>query len=80
MIEDDLLQVRADLPIQESTVEANPKPTISKKSKLAQDPNQMRIFNKNKGRSERIFNQKMKKFKFDEHRIGFTPGKAFDVE
>ncbi|GKA02121.1 hypothetical protein Tco_0674786 [Tanacetum coccineum] len=39
MIEDDSLQVRADLPTQESTVEANPKPTRSKKSKQAQHTN-----------------------------------------
>nr|GEZ15970.1 calcium/proton exchanger [Tanacetum cinerariifolium] len=38
MIEDDSLQVGADLPTQESKVKANPKPTRSKKSKQAQHP------------------------------------------
>ncbi|GJY91146.1 hypothetical protein Tco_0506342 [Tanacetum coccineum] len=52
----------------------------SKKSKAAEVPNQMRIFHENRGRSERIFNQKMKKRKFDEHDIGSTLDKAFDVE
>ncbi|GJY18026.1 hypothetical protein Tco_0389517 [Tanacetum coccineum] len=61
MIEDEPLQGRADLPIQESTVEVNLKPTRSKKSKAAEVLNQMRIFHENIGRSERIFNQKMKK-------------------
>nr|GEX26363.1 hypothetical protein [Tanacetum cinerariifolium] len=55
MIEDDSLQVGADLPIHESTIEANPKPIISKKSKQAEDLNQMRIFHKNRGRFKRIF-------------------------
>nr|GEV99010.1 pectin lyase-like superfamily protein [Tanacetum cinerariifolium] len=77
---DEPLQVGADLPTKENTVEANPKPTRYKKSKEAEDPNQMRIFHKNRGRSERIFNQKMKNFKFDEHGSGSTPDKAFDVE
>ncbi|GJZ94456.1 hypothetical protein Tco_0666659 [Tanacetum coccineum] len=67
MIEDDSLQVGADLPTQESIVEANPKPTRFKKSKQAEDPNQMRIYHKNRGKSEIIFNHKMKNFKFDEH-------------
>ncbi|GJY12104.1 hypothetical protein Tco_0381413 [Tanacetum coccineum] len=79
MIEDDLLEVGLDLPTQESTIEANPKPTKSKKSKAAEDPNHMRIFHKNRWRSERIFNQKMKNFKFDEHGSGSTPDKTFDV-
>ncbi|GJT42513.1 hypothetical protein Tco_0951228 [Tanacetum coccineum] len=56
MIEDDSLQVGADLPTQESTIKANPKPTRSKKSKPIEDPNQRRIFNNNGGSSERIFN------------------------
>ncbi|GJY25511.1 hypothetical protein Tco_0400237 [Tanacetum coccineum] len=56
IIEDDSLQVGANLPTQESTVEANPKPTRSKKIKPTQDPNQMIIFHKNRGRYERIFN------------------------
>ncbi|GJR01204.1 hypothetical protein Tco_0524188 [Tanacetum coccineum] len=56
MIEDEPLQSEADLPTQESTVEVNPKPTTSKKSKAAKVPNQMRIFHKNRGRFERIFN------------------------
>ncbi|GJR26443.1 hypothetical protein Tco_1102675 [Tanacetum coccineum] len=60
MIEDDSLQVGAHLSTQESIVEANPKPTRSKKSKPSKDLNQMSIFHKNKGRSERIFNQKKK--------------------
>ncbi|GJZ75272.1 hypothetical protein Tco_0639737 [Tanacetum coccineum] len=64
----------------ESTVEVNPKPTRSQKSKATKVPNQMRIFHKNKGRYERIFNQKMKNFKFDEHGTGSSPDKAFDVE
>nr|GEX52814.1 pectin lyase-like superfamily protein [Tanacetum cinerariifolium] len=68
-----------DLPTQESIVEANPKPTRSKKSKPAQDLNQMSIFHKNRGRSERIFNQKKKNLKFDEHGTGSTPDQAFDV-
>ncbi|GKD79714.1 hypothetical protein Tco_1342335 [Tanacetum coccineum] len=79
MIEDEPLQVGADLPSQESIVEDNPKPSRSKKSKAAEVPNQMMIFHKNKGRSERIFNQKMKNFKFDEHGTE-SPDKAFDVE
>ncbi|GKC93437.1 hypothetical protein Tco_1158879 [Tanacetum coccineum] len=80
MIEDEPLQGGADLPTQENTIEANPKPTRSKKSKVAAIPNQMRIFHKNRGRSERIFNQKMKNFKFDEHGTLSTSDKAFDVE
>ncbi|GKB69419.1 hypothetical protein Tco_0930831 [Tanacetum coccineum] len=60
-------------------VEANPKPIRSKKSKAAEDPNKMRIFHKNRGKSERIFDQKMKIFKFDEHDYRSTPYKAFDV-
>nr|GEV29822.1 hypothetical protein [Tanacetum cinerariifolium] len=60
MIEDEPLQGGADLPTQENTFEANPKPTRSKKSKEAEVPNQMRIFHKNKGISKIIFNQKMK--------------------
>ncbi|GJW58408.1 putative reverse transcriptase domain-containing protein [Tanacetum coccineum] len=68
----------ADLPAQESMVKANPKPTRSKKSKATEVSNQMRIFHKNKGRSKRIFNHKMKNFKFDEHSSGSTPDKAFD--
>nr|GEW67623.1 hypothetical protein [Tanacetum cinerariifolium] len=39
MIKYDSLEVRAYLPTQESTVEANPKPTRSKKSKAAEYPN-----------------------------------------
>ncbi|GKE54625.1 hypothetical protein Tco_1489781 [Tanacetum coccineum] len=69
-----------DLPTQESTIEANPKPTRSKKSKVVEVPDQMRIFHKNKGRFERIFNQRMKNFMFDKHGTGSTPDKAFDVE
>nr|GEV73171.1 hypothetical protein [Tanacetum cinerariifolium] len=80
MIEDEPLKVRADLPTQESTVKANLKPTRSKKSKAAEVPNQMRIFHKNKGSCERIFNQKMRNFMFDKHGTGSTPDKAFDVE
>ncbi|GJW50289.1 hypothetical protein Tco_0091640 [Tanacetum coccineum] len=80
MIEDEPLQVGVDLPTQESTVEANPKRTRSKKSKAAEVPNQMRIFHKNRGIFERIFNQKMKNFKFDKNGTGSTPDKAFDVE
>ncbi|GJZ75271.1 hypothetical protein Tco_0639736 [Tanacetum coccineum] len=76
---DEPLQGEADLPTQESIVEANPKPTRSKKSKETEVLNQMRIFHKNRGRSERIFNHKMKNFKFDEHSSGSTSDKAFDV-
>nr|GEW30985.1 splicing factor [Tanacetum cinerariifolium] len=79
MIEYEPLQVGVDLPTHESIVEANPKPTRSKKSKAAEVPNQMRIFHKNRGTSKRIFNQKMKIFKFDKHGTGSTPDKAFDV-
>nr|GEU82854.1 hypothetical protein [Tanacetum cinerariifolium] len=39
MIEDELLQVEANLPTQECIVKANPKPTRSKKSKAAEVPN-----------------------------------------
>ncbi|GKA74825.1 hypothetical protein Tco_0781127 [Tanacetum coccineum] len=80
MIKDEPLQGGVDLPTQESTIEANPKPTRSKKSKVVEVPDQMRIFHKNRGRFERIFNQKMKNFMFDEHGTGSTPDKAFDVE
>ncbi|GJT69591.1 putative reverse transcriptase domain-containing protein [Tanacetum coccineum] len=80
MIEDEPLQVGADLPSQESTVEANLKPTRSKKSKAAEDLNRMRIFHKNIGRSKRNFNRKIKNFKFDKHGSVSTPDKAFDVE
>ncbi|GKB66911.1 hypothetical protein Tco_0928323 [Tanacetum coccineum] len=80
MIKDESLQGKVDLPIQESTIEANPKPTRSKKSKVVEVPDQMRIFHKNRGIFERIFNQKMKNFMFDEHGTGSTPDKAFDVE
>nr|GEX17210.1 hypothetical protein [Tanacetum cinerariifolium] len=69
-----------DLPTQESTVEVNPKLTRSKKSKAAKVLNQMRIFNKNRGRSKRIFNQKMINYKLDEYGTGSTQDKAFDVE
>ncbi|GKB27732.1 hypothetical protein Tco_0867133 [Tanacetum coccineum] len=78
MIEDHPLQV-ADLPTYESTIEGNPKPTRSKTSKPAPDPNQISIFHKNRGRSERIFNRKMKNYKFDEHGTASTLEKAFDV-
>ncbi|GKC16164.1 hypothetical protein Tco_1012946, partial [Tanacetum coccineum] len=54
--------------------------TRSKKSKAVKVPNQVRIFHRNRGRSVRIFNQKMKNFKFDEHGTRSTPDKAFDVE
>ncbi|GKE22462.1 hypothetical protein Tco_1433974 [Tanacetum coccineum] len=80
MIKDEPLQGGVDLPTQESTIEANPKPTRSKKSKVVEVPDQMRIFHKNKGRFERIFNQRMKNFMFDKHGTGSTPDKAFDVE
>nr|GEU42094.1 hypothetical protein CTI12_AA159120 [Tanacetum cinerariifolium] len=80
MIKDEPLQGGADLPTQESTVEVNLKPTRSKKSTTDEVPNKMRIFHKNKGRSERIFNQKMKNYKFDEHGTRSTLDKAFDVE
>ncbi|GJT28444.1 hypothetical protein Tco_0908719 [Tanacetum coccineum] len=72
--------VGTDLPTQESTLAENLKHTGSKKSKPAPDPNQMRFFHKNRGKSERIFNQKMKNFKFDEHGTRSTLEKAFDVE
>ncbi|GJZ29289.1 multidrug resistance-associated protein 5 [Tanacetum coccineum] len=77
MIEDEPLQGGVDLPTQESIIEANPKPT---RSKAVEVPNKMRIFHKNRGRSERIFNHKMKNLQFDEHGTGSTPDKAFDVE
>nr|GEY37309.1 hypothetical protein CTI12_AA091940 [Tanacetum cinerariifolium] len=80
MIKDEPLQSGANLPPQVSIIKVNLKPTRSKKSKPTEVPNQMRIFHKNKGRSERIFNQKMKNYKFDEHGTGSTPDKAFDVE
>ncbi|GKD16052.1 calcium/proton exchanger [Tanacetum coccineum] len=57
MIEDEPLQGGVDLPTQESTIKANPKHT---RSKAVEVPNKMRIFHKNRGRSERIFNHKMK--------------------
>nr|GEU31171.1 ribonuclease H-like domain-containing protein [Tanacetum cinerariifolium] len=80
MIEDEPLLVGADLPTPERKVEDNPKPTRSKKSKAVEDPNQMRIFHENRGKSKRIFNRKMKIFKFDKHGSRSTPDKAFDVE
>nr|GEV10481.1 hypothetical protein [Tanacetum cinerariifolium] len=55
MIEDEPFQGGTDLPTQESTIKANLKPTRSKEVKV---PNQMRILHNNRGRSERIFNQK----------------------
>ncbi|GJX13693.1 hypothetical protein Tco_0205451 [Tanacetum coccineum] len=79
MIEDEPLQGGVDLPTQESTVEANLKHTRSKKSRAVEVPNQMRIFHKNRGRSKRIFNQKMKNFKFHDHGTRSIPDKAFDV-
>ncbi|GKA64825.1 putative reverse transcriptase domain-containing protein [Tanacetum coccineum] len=40
----------------------------------------VRIYHKNRRRSERIANMKLKKaFEFDKHGIGSTPDKAFDV-
>ncbi|GKD10836.1 hypothetical protein Tco_1190521 [Tanacetum coccineum] len=40
----------------------------------------VRIYHKNRGRSERIANMKLKKaFEFDKHGTGSTPDKAFDV-
>nr|GFA54448.1 hypothetical protein [Tanacetum cinerariifolium] len=39
MIEDEPLQGEADISTHESTIEANPKPTISKKSKVVEVPN-----------------------------------------
>nr|GEX42452.1 hypothetical protein CTI12_AA176900 [Tanacetum cinerariifolium] len=41
--------------------------------------NQRIIFHKNKGRSERIFNQKMKKSGFGPNGEGLTPNKAFSL-
>ncbi|GJX88441.1 hypothetical protein Tco_0340455 [Tanacetum coccineum] len=41
----------------------------------------IRIYHKNRGRSERIANMKLKKpFQFDKHGTGSTPEKAFDVD
>lgn len=65
-----------DIPTQESTVQPNPKATRSKKAKP--DLN-LRTFHKNRGRSERIFQMKMKSYKFDEHGSVSTPNKAFYV-
>ncbi|GJR34996.1 hypothetical protein Tco_1210680 [Tanacetum coccineum] len=42
------LKVGVDLPTHESTVAAKPKPTRSKKSKPTQNPNKIRIYQKNK--------------------------------
>ncbi|GJT95496.1 F-box domain containing protein [Tanacetum coccineum] len=40
----------------------------------------VKIYHKNRGRSERIYKMKEKKaFEFDKHRTGSTPDKAFDV-
>lgn len=61
---------------QESTVQPKPKATRSKKANP--DPN-MRIFHKNRDRSERIFQMKMKSYKFDEYGSRSTPDKSFDV-
>ncbi|GKC89378.1 hypothetical protein Tco_1150027 [Tanacetum coccineum] len=41
----------------------------------------IKIYHKNRGRSERIANMKLKKpFQFDKYGIGSTPDKAFDVD
>ncbi|GJZ29764.1 hypothetical protein Tco_0574411 [Tanacetum coccineum] len=78
-VEKQPLQV-ADLPTQVSTVERDPKPIRSKKSKPDPDPNHIRIFHENRSISKRIFIYKMKNYKFDEHGSGSTLDKAFDDE
>ncbi|GKG10555.1 hypothetical protein Tco_0341955, partial [Tanacetum coccineum] len=41
----------------------------------------IKIYHKNRGRSERIANMKLKKpFQFDKYGTGSTPDKAFDVD
>nr|GEW74902.1 retrovirus-related Pol polyprotein from transposon TNT 1-94 [Tanacetum cinerariifolium] len=76
--------------IEESRVQdPDPKPTIptqesqvqtrSKIRKQVAASTSMRIYVKNKSRSERIANMKAKKFKFDANGLGSTAEKAFDV-
>ncbi|GKB35710.1 hypothetical protein Tco_0880652 [Tanacetum coccineum] len=56
---------------------------IAPKKKRVRPPSHVdgfRIYHKNRGRSERIANIKLKKaFEFDKHGTGSTPDKAFDV-
>ncbi|GKE28563.1 hypothetical protein Tco_1443947, partial [Tanacetum coccineum] len=63
-----------------TTVEDKPAP----KRKRGRPPSHVdgiRIYHKNRGRSERIANMKLKKlFQFEKYRTGSTPDKAFDVD
>ncbi|GKF16942.1 hypothetical protein Tco_0061860 [Tanacetum coccineum] len=61
------------LPTQESQVH-----TRSKRKKQVATTC-MRIYIKNRGRSERIANMQAKKFKFDVNGIGSTADKAFNI-
>ncbi|GKD49269.1 hypothetical protein Tco_1278245 [Tanacetum coccineum] len=62
------------VPTQESQIQAR-----SKIRKQVAASTSMRIFVKNRGRSERIAMMKAKKFKFDANGTGSTADKAFDV-
>ncbi|GKC26844.1 hypothetical protein Tco_1034138 [Tanacetum coccineum] len=69
--------------VAELNEEANPEPQAKKKGSKRKAPTSSEdlllriIYHKNKGRSERIFNQKMKKTRFGPDREGSTPNKAF---
>ena len=58
---------------------ANPETSKKVKKRPAHD-DPLRIYHKNRGRSERIFNQKMKKTGFGDNGEGSTPDSAFSVD
>ncbi|GJT23361.1 hypothetical protein Tco_0893298 [Tanacetum coccineum] len=64
-------------------VESVAKQDSAPKKKRGRPPSQVdgfKIYHKNRERSERIANMKLKKaFEFDKHGTGSTPDKAFDV-
>nr|GEU85452.1 pectin lyase-like superfamily protein [Tanacetum cinerariifolium] len=69
--------------LMEPSEEANPEPQAKKKASKRKAPTSSKelplriIYHKNKGRSERIFNKKMKKSGFGPDGEGSTPDKAF---
>ena len=75
-----------DAPCDPNDAEANkgkvvvvPEPEKKGKKRQAHD-DPLRIYHKNRGRSERIFSQKMKKTGFGPNGEGSTPDSAFSVD
>ncbi|GJZ04015.1 hypothetical protein Tco_0537290 [Tanacetum coccineum] len=71
--------------VAEPSKEADPEPQAKKKGSKRKAPASSEelplriIYHKNKGRSKRIFNQKMKKYEFGPNGEGSTPEKAFSL-